>query len=184
MATTEAGGEVRTALYRFYDAAGDLLYVGITSDPWRRWREHVLTRPWYPRVKSWTVTWYENEEGARRAELKAIRGERPVFNKAGAPEPRTVRFAVRRETAMAVCTVWTLLPVILAVGLGICHWEWLKWPEIIALIDFPAPLALLAAAEFTPQIKQAAAWLDRHVTDDLPCARASAQPFISCGNAS
>jgi len=39
-------GEGRHALYRFYDDRENLLYVGITDDPWRRWREHVLTQPW------------------------------------------------------------------------------------------------------------------------------------------
>ena len=54
-------GEERHALYRFYDAREELLYVGITDEPWRRWREHVRTKPWYPRVKHQAITWYEDK---------------------------------------------------------------------------------------------------------------------------
>lgn len=38
------------ALYRFYDAAGALLYVGITIDPGSRWRSHAHDKPWWQQV--------------------------------------------------------------------------------------------------------------------------------------
>lgn len=77
------GKEPRTALYRFYDADARLLYVGVTDDPWRRWREHVREKPWYPRVKHQTVTWYDTRTVAEAAEKMAIRCEHPRFNVAG-----------------------------------------------------------------------------------------------------
>lgn len=82
-----SASEQRTALYRFYDADVKLLYVGITNDPWRRWREHVREQPWYPQVKHQAVTWYESKFTAERAERAAIRCEHPQFNLAGADEP-------------------------------------------------------------------------------------------------
>lgn len=88
-------GETRTALYRFYDAHENLLYVGISNDPWRRWREHVYDKAWYPQVKHQAVTWYDTEPEAARAELGAIRAEGPRFNVAGALRPPDARFQVR-----------------------------------------------------------------------------------------
>jgi len=82
-----SAGEHRTALYRFYDADEQLLYVGITSDPWRRWRQHVLEKAWYPQVKHQAVTWYDSRIRAELAEQSAIRCERPRFNIAGAVRP-------------------------------------------------------------------------------------------------
>lgn len=82
-----AEGETRTALYRFYDADEKLLYVGITDDPWRRWREHVRDKPWYPQVKHQAVTWYDARTAAEVAEYVAIRCEGPRFNIAGAVRP-------------------------------------------------------------------------------------------------
>jgi len=35
-----------TALYRLTDAAGRLLYVGITTDPAARFKKHEGTAPW------------------------------------------------------------------------------------------------------------------------------------------
>ena len=82
-----SAGEQRTALYRFYDADERLLYVGITNDPWRRWRQHVLEKSWYPQVKHQAVTWYDNRTAAEVAEYVAIRCEYPRFNIAGAVRP-------------------------------------------------------------------------------------------------
>jgi hypothetical protein len=79
--------EQRTALYRFYDASENLLYVGITNDPWRRWRQHVQEKSWYPQVKHQAVTWYDSRIAAEAAEYAAIRCQHPRFNVAGAVRP-------------------------------------------------------------------------------------------------
>src|SRR5260370_1126197 len=85
-----SASEQRTALYRFYDATENLLYVGITNDPWRRWRQHVQEKSWYPQVKHQAVTWYDSRIAAEVAEHVAIRCERPRFNVAGAVRPVAV----------------------------------------------------------------------------------------------
>ena len=85
-----ASGEERTALYRFFDADENLLYVGITNEPWRRWREHVLAQPWFPQVKHQAITWYDERVSAELAERTAIRREQPRFNKAHAILPVAV----------------------------------------------------------------------------------------------
>ena len=42
----EVGDETPTALYRFFDTAGALLYVGITDAVKRRFAEHSAQKPW------------------------------------------------------------------------------------------------------------------------------------------
>lgn len=74
---------VETALYRHFDAAGVLLYVGISVNPFARTSEHVCAAPWARQVVSITVEWHLSRRAALAAELAAIRSERPQFNKAG-----------------------------------------------------------------------------------------------------
>lgn len=99
-----SSGESRTALYRFYDACENVLYIGITNDPWRRWRDHVQAKPWYPQVKHQAVTWYETEAEARWAETVAIRTEHPQFNIAGAIRPPEARVTAALGGATWFCT--------------------------------------------------------------------------------
>jgi predicted GIY-YIG superfamily endonuclease len=70
-----------TAVYRFYDTAGVLLYVGITVDPWLRFASHEDVA-WakdadLSRVR---VRWYETRRAAKAAESRAIETEQPVYN--------------------------------------------------------------------------------------------------------
>jgi hypothetical protein len=159
-------GEDRTALYRFYDSARERLYVGISNDPWRRWREHVLTASWYPQARHWTVSWYDSEHAARQAETKAIIGEFPRFNKAGAPEPAPVRFTVRFGAIGAACVPWAMLPPFLAIAAVLTHWYWLVPVTVVASLSVPVPLAVLFLASFGPEIRRFGSWLDRHVINE------------------
>lgn len=70
----------RTALYRFYDTASRLLYVGITEQVGRRWDAHMRLRPWWPEVHRQTVDWFDTREEATEAEVTAIASERPRHN--------------------------------------------------------------------------------------------------------
>lgn len=70
---------VRTALYRFYTADENLLYVGITKRLGTRWAEHARAQPWWPLVDHQTVQWLSSREAASSAEDGAIATERPVF---------------------------------------------------------------------------------------------------------
>jgi predicted GIY-YIG superfamily endonuclease len=71
---------VRTALYRFRDERGDLLYVGVAEDPGRRQAEHAKRKAWWPEVSDHTVEWHPTRELALAAEAAAIRTERPRYN--------------------------------------------------------------------------------------------------------
>jgi predicted GIY-YIG superfamily endonuclease len=71
---------VRTALYRFFDADGQLLYVGIAKDVRKRWQQHEEDKSWWHLVTSNRVEWLPTREEARQAELQAMRTESPLFN--------------------------------------------------------------------------------------------------------
>lgn len=68
------------ALYRFYDATGQLLYVGITADPGSRWRSHAREKPWWHQVAHITLEAHPTRETVLDAERAAIRRERPLHN--------------------------------------------------------------------------------------------------------
>lgn len=72
----EAG---ETCLYRFFAADGQLLYVGISDEPMRRWHNHT-DREWWSYVETYEVVWYPTREDAELAERDEIIGRNPVHN--------------------------------------------------------------------------------------------------------
>lgn len=83
----------RTAVYRFYDPEGQLLYVGIADDVMARWRWHSKHSPWWPLAAHADVVWRNNRQSAEVEETQAIRSERAVWNvaKTGVTPKRNVR---------------------------------------------------------------------------------------------
>lgn len=66
-------------LYRFWN--GDqLLYVGITSDPGRRWRQHHKSKLWWGDVTAATLEHFPTRAELEAAEVAAIHAERPLHN--------------------------------------------------------------------------------------------------------
>lgn len=80
LAVHEPGGD-RTVLYRFYDRAGALLYVGISNDPHRRWAAHERDSEWWDRIAVTHTEWHASRTAAEGAEAEAIRREMPLFNR-------------------------------------------------------------------------------------------------------
>jgi predicted GIY-YIG superfamily endonuclease len=70
----------RTALYRYIDSGGRLLYVGITGKPKERWQAHSR-RPWATGATERTVEWFDRRTAALHAEKVAIQTEKPVYNR-------------------------------------------------------------------------------------------------------
>lgn len=70
----------RTAVYRVYDADGELLYVGIAKDFGVRWAQHAAKQPWWPEIARQTVDWHESREAALSEETRAIKAEGPRHN--------------------------------------------------------------------------------------------------------
>lgn len=74
-----------TAVYRLYDEADALLYIGMTNDPERRFEQHAKERRWWPRVARRTVQWFADRPTAGRAEVGAIQAEAPKHNGTHSP---------------------------------------------------------------------------------------------------
>jgi hypothetical protein len=70
-----------TALYRMFNEAGELLYVGITAHLGARWDAECRQVAWWPDVRRQTVVWYASRTEAEAAEKAAIQSEKPIFNK-------------------------------------------------------------------------------------------------------
>lgn len=71
----------RTALYRYLDAEGHPLYIGISNYLENRKKAHAQSR-WALEAADFTVEWFDTEKEAAAAETLAIRTERPVYNRA------------------------------------------------------------------------------------------------------
>lgn len=69
-----------TALYRYWDEDGKLLYVGITGDLSQREEGHIRRSSWMELAAKSSVARFSSREEAEDAELEAIRLERPLFN--------------------------------------------------------------------------------------------------------
>lgn len=67
------------AVYRLFDEDGNLLYVGISYTPLRRFSQHLAKgRRWH----SSEVEWFSDRATAEDEEAVAIWQERPRWNKA------------------------------------------------------------------------------------------------------
>lgn len=69
-----------TTLYRFYDQAEQLLYVGITNSPSRRFAEHQDGKEWWPTIASVKLEHFPSRQQALDAERAAIVNEKPLRN--------------------------------------------------------------------------------------------------------
>lgn len=89
------------AVYRLWDAEGNLLYIGSAYDPDERCKEHQKM-PWWPEVARRTEEWHSNRGAAYTEELKAIAVGRSKYNAMGTPGYRTPDTeAVRRRKQLA-----------------------------------------------------------------------------------
>lgn len=72
------------AVYRMYDQAGRLLYIGSSANISSRLTDHADKR-WYPLVATIRLEWFPDRKSAAAAESAAIRRERPQINIMGIP---------------------------------------------------------------------------------------------------
>ena len=71
-----------TTLYRIYGHDQSLLYIGISGNPGRRFREHQDSQPWWDETSGAKFEHFETREQAEQAEILAIQSEFPKYNKA------------------------------------------------------------------------------------------------------
>lgn len=69
-----------TVVYRFFDAQGALLYVGVSENVKQRWVVHGSTKPWWPEVAEKTTEVFPSRDEALEAERAAIVAEKPKYN--------------------------------------------------------------------------------------------------------
>ena len=85
--------EPLTELYRHYDAAGRLLYVGVSWSAVARYGGgHRVTASWAHEAVKMTIERFPTRQEALEAEATAIRSEKPLHNGTNA-KPRRVRMA-------------------------------------------------------------------------------------------
>jgi len=79
-------------LYRHFNAAGGLLYIGITRNVKLRNNCHNHASPWWDEVASTTIEELPTRDDALRAEEVAIEVERPIHN-----HPRAITIKLPRD---------------------------------------------------------------------------------------
>lgn len=70
----------RTAVYRFYDAEDQLLYVGITNNLDVRWATHASDKPWWHLVTRKDAEWFETRAEALAAEKEVVAEQEPLYD--------------------------------------------------------------------------------------------------------
>jgi len=71
---------VTTTLYRHFDSADVLLYVGISGSPGRRFDQHAGEQSWWSEVARTSMEHYPSRTDALAAERQAITAEQPRYN--------------------------------------------------------------------------------------------------------
>lgn len=90
----------RTCLYKAYDAQGQALYIGVSVDWARRWKEHCAFSPWFYDVARLEIQWFPIKWLALDAERQAIYMENPRHNTAGAHKLSQPTICSRCSTAL------------------------------------------------------------------------------------
>jgi predicted GIY-YIG superfamily endonuclease len=67
-------------LYRHFNSAGELLYVGVSLSALNRLGQHKDHSAWYKTISSVTLEEFESRDAALQAEREAIANEKPRHN--------------------------------------------------------------------------------------------------------
>jgi HPt (histidine-containing phosphotransfer) domain-containing protein len=87
-------------VYRLFDKAGGLLYIGCSFQPVARREQHNI-KPWYEEIASMTSEEFPNLAAARAAEAKAIETESPPHNTAHQKKKQATARQVREGERLA-----------------------------------------------------------------------------------
>ena len=155
---------LRTAVYRYFDAGGELIYIGVAEDPDGRARQHELYSDWWPEVdpSRTTVRWHDNRDDALDEETEVIRACRPRHN-AVVPRPRPDRAGGSADSLVAMSLA--VFRNNLAERIELAHFR--QVPTVIAKAGKPRALLIpyawreileraLAAEGITPPTEEAA----------------------------
>lgn len=76
-----------TALYRYFDQYGALLYIGISKTPIVRLSTHQSLKNWEYDIATVTIAYFDTRKLAIAAEWNAIAAENPLYNIQGKRNP-------------------------------------------------------------------------------------------------
>ena len=76
------------AVYRHFDAEGELLYIGRSHNPVARLDAHMARSPWAKQITSVTLDWFDSDDEAKAAEREAIAAECPPCNRSRIRRPK------------------------------------------------------------------------------------------------
>lgn len=116
----------KTALYELRGYDGEMLYVGISKHPRRRFTEHADDKDWWEDVDQTRtkVKWYRSRRSALRAERRRIRrgGRGTVHNYLHNPRRGSPRPKRGQEGYRSIMRPWSVGLLLLCVGLvaGYC----------------------------------------------------------------
>jgi hypothetical protein len=123
-------------LYRFFDAGGDLLYIGKSVNVWSRFTSHRRTSKFYPEAARVELQrGFASAGELDKAEVSAIRAEHPKFNivhnDTTASRPAYVATSIEADTPAPPATIdqpkWQA---------GV--WNRISpWDDLPLLADFP-----------------------------------------------
>jgi hypothetical protein len=98
---------VPTKLYRHFDTAGTLLYVGISNSAVARLGQHEKDKLWHDDIASMTIETFGTRKEAEQAERDAIRAEKPLHNKV---QYRTLPSAPKKPKDLKFHSTITIAP--------------------------------------------------------------------------
>ena len=141
------------AVYRLWDAAGCLLYIGSAYDPEHRCTFHH-TKPWWPEVARRTEEWHESRGAAYQAEMDAIGVEASRYNVMGTPTyvtPDTPAIRRRQELASVRSKLMRQAEDLRRVTVGELQAAGASYVETeeagaLAMIEFMEPTGLFTAS--------------------------------------
>ncbi len=70
-----------TCLYRYFNVAKEVIYIGIAYDFATRHSAHLRDDDWAHEIDSHTIEWFDNRMDAAYAEVAAVLAEKPKHNK-------------------------------------------------------------------------------------------------------
>ena len=76
------------AVYWLFNQARELIYIGSSGNPAKRWDVHRRKQPWWPEVASYALEWQPTRQHAYCAEMQAIGAEVSRYNVMGSPAYR------------------------------------------------------------------------------------------------
>jgi len=77
-----------SAVYRIYNAGGDLIYVGMSYEPAIRVEVQRREKPWGHEIARYEVDWHSDRAASQRAEERLIKELQPRYNVTHTPEHR------------------------------------------------------------------------------------------------